>query len=195
MIKEDKSAAFAFYHAQRSFLGIGRDVRVYIFKTNKFTTAKHSWLDGRVTGHVVGWTEEEFAYVLQVQKQEPVPLVRWNIRQYWMFLDSFWWEDNNLDKAEVSALVLHRIRKKRTQIERAFADLHCESQGTQRTAIPDKVKNGVWQRDGGKCQKCGGRENLEFDHIIPVSKGGSSTERNVQLLCEHCNRSKGRHLA
>jgi 5-methylcytosine-specific restriction endonuclease McrA len=32
---------------------------------------------------------------------------------------------------------------------------------------------------------------LEFDHIIPVTSGGSSTERNVQLLYESCNRSKG----
>ncbi|MBU4140690.1 MAG: HNH endonuclease, partial [Candidatus Omnitrophica bacterium] len=48
----------------------------------------------------------------------------------------------------------------------------------------------VWRRDGGKCVKCGSRENLEFDHIIPVVKGGSNTARNVELLCEKCNREK-----
>lgn len=60
----------------------------------------------------------------------------------------------------------------------------------QREPIPDAVKNKVWRRDKGECVKCGSNENLEFDHIIPHSKGGSNTYRNLQLLCESCNRSK-----
>ena len=59
-----------------------------------------------------------------------------------------------------------------------------------REAIPSVVRREVWRRDGGKCVQCGGRESLEYDHIIPVSKGGSNTARNIELLCEKCNRSK-----
>tara|TARA_B100001093_G_C26648010_1_gene936182 strand:+ start:102 stop:1001 length:900 start_codon:yes stop_codon:yes gene_type:complete len=56
--------------------------------------------------------------------------------------------------------------------------------------ISQKVKDQVWNRDGGKCVECDSNENIEFDHIIPFSKGGANTYRNLQLLCENCNRSK-----
>lgn len=68
------------------------------------------------------------------------------------------------------------------------------SSEVRRQSIPDEVKMLVWQRDGGRCVKCGSREDLEFDHIIPLSKGGSNTARNIQLLCAKCNRSKGANI-
>lgn len=56
--------------------------------------------------------------------------------------------------------------------------------------IPQDVKDAVWRRDEGKCVECGSNEDLEFDHIIPHSRGGANTYRNIQLLCEKCNRQK-----
>lgn len=61
--------------------------------------------------------------------------------------------------------------------------------------IPPAVKLAVWRRDQGKCVQCGSKDKLEYDHIIPTSKGGSNTERNVQLLCEKCNREKSAKIA
>ena len=61
---------------------------------------------------------------------------------------------------------------------------------SKREKIIQQVRDAVWRRDEGKCCKCGSNEKLEFDHIIPVVKGGSSTERNIELLCEECNRKK-----
>jgi len=60
--------------------------------------------------------------------------------------------------------------------------------------ISVQVRREVWRRDQAKCVECGSQKNLEFDHIIPVSLGGSNTARNVQLLCEVCNRRKGASL-
>lgn len=61
----------------------------------------------------------------------------------------------------------------------------------RREAIPERVRHEVWRRDRGRCVDCGSRTRLEFDHIIPVSRGGSGTARNIELRCESCNRSKG----
>jgi hypothetical protein len=64
-------------------------------------------------------------------------------------------------------------------------------QSKARRVIPTSVKLDVWKRDGGKCTKCGSTEDLHFDHIIPWSKGGSSsTPDNIQLLCGKHNLEK-----
>lgn len=60
--------------------------------------------------------------------------------------------------------------------------------------ISGKVKAFVFERDKGKCVYCGSSENLEFDHIIPISKGGSNTEKNIQLTCMKCIRTKREYI-
>jgi hypothetical protein len=56
--------------------------------------------------------------------------------------------------------------------------------------ISRDIRQRVWQRYGGRCAECGAAEYLEFDHIVPVAKGGSNSEANVQLLCRKCNLTK-----
>ena len=77
--------------------------------------------------------------------------------------------------------------KKQVELYEKFEEA---PQPEKREPIPEDVKFEVWRRDGGKCVICGSQKNLEFDHIIPFSKGGSSTARNLQLLCQDCNRHK-----
>lgn len=63
-----------------------------------------------------------------------------------------------------------------------------------RPGIPASIKRTVWERDHGRCVECRAGVDLEFDHVIPFSLGGSSTAANLQLLCAPCNRSKGAKL-
>ena len=61
---------------------------------------------------------------------------------------------------------------------------------SQSKHVSATTKKIVFTRDGGVCQCCGSSENIEYDHIIPYSCGGSSDVSNIQLLCMKCNRSK-----
>lgn len=67
----------------------------------------------------------------------------------------------------------------------------------QRALMTPKLREKIKERDGYTCQICGLSNKdepnllLEIDHIIPLSKGGMTTEGNLQTLCWRCNRSKG----
>lgn len=67
----------------------------------------------------------------------------------------------------------------------------------QRALMTTKLRQKIKIRDNYKCCNCcisiDDERNLllEIDHIIPLSKGGISTEENLQTLCWRCNRTKG----
>lgn len=83
--------------------------------------------------------------------------------------------------------LLQKIRAKKNIKEEREEDISTRY-------ISKSVRREVWRRDRGRCVECGSRVNLEYDHIIPFSKGGSNTGRNIQLLCQDCNRKKYNNL-
>jgi hypothetical protein len=59
--------------------------------------------------------------------------------------------------------------------------------------IPRETMLRVVRRDNYTCQMCGkylSDSEIEFDHVIPLSKGGSTEENNLRLTCVYCNRKK-----
>jgi hypothetical protein len=86
------------------------------------------------------------------------------------------------DPEIVEAIIDTLVRMAKRQIVKTDAD--------NSRHIPQEVRIAVWQRDQGRCVQCGATDYLEYDHIIPHSKGGASTVNNVQLLCRRCNLAK-----
>ncbi len=71
--------------------------------------------------------------------------------------------------------------------ERHFLNKEVEAQRFADWQIPQHIRKSVWQRDGGRCAHCGSHKHIDYSYVIPLSKGGSTTEGNIQLLCEQCN--------
>lgn len=65
----------------------------------------------------------------------------------------------------------------------------------ERGKVSNKMRFSIYKRDRYRCRKCGrSTDNLEIDHIFPISKGGKSTYNNLQTLCHECNVLKSNTL-
>lgn len=96
-----------------------------------------------------------------------------------------------LDTATIDALVETLSEKIRWR----------KSAAGQRALMTARLREFIKSRDDHTCKQCSISVHaephllLEVDHIIPVSKGGLSTEENLQTLCWRCNRTKSNKLA
>jgi hypothetical protein len=137
-----------------------------------------------------------------VDVQVNTPILVWGAqgnrrgRDYWLLDGQLYSTDVPLEPQEVHALIVERTLKEDARIARASAAAKRAAlqAPARRAPIPSDVRSAVWQRDAGRCVECGSSENLEFDHVIPVSMGGAHTVRNLQLLCASCNAAKGGNL-
>jgi len=139
--------------------------------------------------------DQKLLLVVKAAMNEELPFA-------WFYSDRFIfgrheWElkksEEHLGFDELRLVFLEEIDKERRKFERLqhrFSGVASTSTARTRNTIPQDVRIFVWRRDQGRCVICGSQEKLEYDHIIPFSKGGSNTERNIQLLCERCNRQK-----
>jgi len=60
--------------------------------------------------------------------------------------------------------------------------------------IPAHVRRAVHERDGNRCtfvsesgQRCESTCRLEYDHVVPIARGGRSTVDNLRLRCQAHN--------
>lgn len=114
-----------------------------------------------------------------------------------LFQDCLYLAPRNFTRDEQSLLVMELADSERKLFEKLrmkFVSSEAQEASKPRMQIKEAVRIAVWRRDQGRCVECKKRENLEYDHVIPVEKGGASTVRNVQLLCVSCNQQKGNRI-
>lgn len=75
-----------------------------------------------------------------------------------------------------------------------------KSAAGQRALMTASLRARIKERDAFTCQYCAATTAvepnllLEVDHIMPISRGGLTEERNLQTLCWRCNRSKSNKI-
>ncbi len=109
----------------------------------------------------------------------------------------------------VRRAVVLLLKEKAELLERGRWELHSENTTFARPTVirlvtyvhvPRDVhhrkitRRAVFARDSWTCQYCGSRSNLTVDHVIPRSKGGTSSWDNIVASCAPCNRRKGDRL-
>ncbi len=164
---------------------------------NLFT--KRGWLTlivGKKSYRVAKLSRHDFQTMSQSAEREPVNVGRIGERTYWWFQHRFYMDNDDLTQKQIYALLITKQQRdqKRIAIAQATVAAGNKPRATTRPAIPDYVKQYVWERDNGQCCHCGSGVELQYDHIIPIALGGSSAPENLQILCGPCNRRKGAGL-
>ncbi|MQA00379.1 MAG: hypothetical protein GEU80_13805 [Dehalococcoidia bacterium] len=128
----------------------------------------------------------------RLRDTSPVRAGEQGARTLWHVDGEWYWDTDGLTAEEVELTLWDRDRKREARFERLRKVRAREEDlaSARRERIPDEVRAFVWHRDDGRCTQCGAEDDLQFDHVIPVAKGGGNAPENIQVLCGDCNRAK-----
>lgn len=113
------------------------------------------------------------------------------------------WEDNNRERSNAKR---RRYYRNHSELERyrrrKFGKLHPEKSQEYHGLRRARKQNNpherlsykkIWKRDKGICYLCGQsveQGDVHFDHVVPLSRGGSHTMDNVRVTHKTCNLRK-----
>lgn len=87
-----------------------------------------------------------------------------------------------------------------TEVEQGTVDSTVQASFAKRRTrreISDRQRFRILVRDGFRCKSCGASPlvqqgiELHVDHVLPWSKGGETTDDNLETKCKQCNLGKG----
>ena len=135
--------------------------------------------------------------LFEAQKSVPMPLPlprAWVFRGFLLRCSKD--AEAILGRDRLTMLIKHRVMLE----EQRWTKIACEVEAYANIdllpaapleRISPAVRMFVWHRDEGKCAECGSEAALEYDRLISVAEGGSSTARNIRILCEICKSAEG----
>jgi 5-methylcytosine-specific restriction endonuclease McrA len=89
--------------------------------------------------------------------------------------------------------VVNKILKRADSTKIALAT-RSKKHGVECNITVEELRELLYKMYGTKCKYCDKILNINtlvFDHIIPISKGGSSNIDNIQIICKTSNGMKG----
>ncbi len=131
------------------------------------------------------------------RKIHPNKTGKWVARKYWQMIDNRNWAFATRSESNPMQLRTHAetpiIRHIKVKGEASPYDGNLKYWSTRmgkQPGVPTRVSK-LLKRQKGKCAHCGLRfreeDVMEIDHVIPKSKGGKNTYKNLQLLHRHCH--------
>ena len=89
--------------------------------------------------------------------------------------------------------VFHRLMKKSSTLRTTLKRRSKEYEVEFKMSLTE-VRELLYKSYGRKCRYCNTIllvSNMACDHIHPLSLGGNSTNKNLQMICMRCNTRKG----
>ena len=132
----------------------------------------------------------------QFQKEVLSPKTTFSIYVRLLHVD----RNDHYKSSKTRSFTIEEIQKLITRVEQKQGSYYLDNEiwesicRVERGKVSNRIRFAIYKRDGYRCKMCGksgDNNNLEIDHIIPISKGGKSTFDNLQTLCHDCNVKKG----
>ena len=105
------------------------------------------------------------------------------------------WIDIGMKMGDWQSSLEHEVREKKERDveERMTPEQMYEKR--ERKKVTARFARMIYEMDGYTCVYCGIQKDLLIEHIIPLSRGGVTSECNCVTACRLCNAKKGNKTA